>query len=397
MLPSKLEDVTLDALQQLVDDAVPEGKLIDYKKEFYRLDSANSDDKRKQHEELLKDISSFANCLGGDLIIGMDEDKLIPTGVCGFAVPDVDVVIGRITQLVNKWLEPKISMAIRAIELSPGAVILVIRVQRSLIGPHRVIYDNKPGQFWTRNSHGAESMDTMALRQAFVLSQSVSDKIRAFRKERVESIIAGDTHAVLTDEPKLILHLIPQDAYTSRLDFPVATFPHLSLPLIAGTMGRSPRFNMDGLVWFNRHDGPSSAYAQIYRNGIVESVCNGVVFHHPQDEEKKCPMFMTSDLPHLFGAFPHYLKSQQDLGISPPIWCFVTITGMKGVRVPSNRFNGVTSAIDRDILWLPELQVTDYNVGRADTFLKPLVDMIWNSGGEASCPNYNVHGEYALK
>ena len=39
MLPTTLDDVTLAELQKLVADAVPEGKLLDYKKDFYRLDS----------------------------------------------------------------------------------------------------------------------------------------------------------------------------------------------------------------------------------------------------------------------------------------------------------------------------------------------------------------------
>ena len=47
-------------------------------------------EKVKQYEELLKDVSSFANTEGGDLIIGMTEDGGIPKEVCGFETKDPD-------------------------------------------------------------------------------------------------------------------------------------------------------------------------------------------------------------------------------------------------------------------------------------------------------------------
>jgi len=60
MLTNDLEKIGLAELQQLVTDAAPEGKTIEYKRDFYCLDGPASDFKTKQHEEMLKDISSFA-------------------------------------------------------------------------------------------------------------------------------------------------------------------------------------------------------------------------------------------------------------------------------------------------------------------------------------------------
>jgi hypothetical protein len=55
------------------------------------------------------------------------------------------------------------------------------------------------------------------------------------------------------------------------------------------------------------------------------------------------------------------------------------------------------SPIDRDILWFPELQINDYDIGHPDAFLRPLVDMLWQAGGHAACPYYTQEGFFVLK
>jgi Putative DNA-binding domain len=73
-----LVDIPLDQigesdLQRLIATQAPESVYIDYKESTY----GPSGD---QHREFLADISSFANTVGGDLVIGMTEASGIPTG-----------------------------------------------------------------------------------------------------------------------------------------------------------------------------------------------------------------------------------------------------------------------------------------------------------------------------
>ena len=96
MLNKPLEQITLDDFQQLIDDGEQEGKTIDYKQAMYRVDPLTkeerkslSDEKKKRRQEdrdgqikeFLKDISSFANTVGGHLIIGMVECNGVPTEI----------------------------------------------------------------------------------------------------------------------------------------------------------------------------------------------------------------------------------------------------------------------------------------------------------------------------
>ncbi len=83
MLDRPLEQITLADLEEPVREAIPEGKTLDYKRDLY----GGKDPEKK---ELLKDASSFANTMGGDLIIGMDEANGIPTGIPCVSVANVD-------------------------------------------------------------------------------------------------------------------------------------------------------------------------------------------------------------------------------------------------------------------------------------------------------------------
>lgn len=83
MIDRPLHQITYADIERFVAERWPEGKTLDYKRDAY----GNKDDDKK---ELLKDVSSFANTQGGDILIGVDEDKGLPTGIPGVTLPDID-------------------------------------------------------------------------------------------------------------------------------------------------------------------------------------------------------------------------------------------------------------------------------------------------------------------
>src|SRR5258708_4648824 len=88
-------------LADLIQAGVPEGLVIDYKRDPY----GTSDGEKK---EALKDITSFANSAGGHLIIGMDEASGVPTAPTGLPGVDPDALINRLESLVRDGVEPRI-------------------------------------------------------------------------------------------------------------------------------------------------------------------------------------------------------------------------------------------------------------------------------------------------
>ena len=93
MLDRPLHEITYADLDQFVQEKRPEGKSLDYKRDSY---GGKDDDKK----ELLKDVSSFANTQGGDLIIGVDEEQGLPTSIPGVAVGDIDKEKLRLEEII---------------------------------------------------------------------------------------------------------------------------------------------------------------------------------------------------------------------------------------------------------------------------------------------------------
>lgn len=388
MLNRVLDLVDLADLQKLIADEESEGKTIEYKSENYRLKSPDAADKKAQHQELLKDVSAFANSLGGDLVIGMKAVAGKPTAVVGFEETNVDALKLQITQIIQAGVEPRIGFAIHSVPLTANKVVFVVRVLRSNVSPHRVVYQREPGQFFGRNSAGVFSMDTSELRQAFVQSSTTYDQIKAFRTSRVEKIRAGDTPALLSKASKLILHFIPLDSFTSRLSFtPTELFnQHGNLSMLHYTGGWGARFNIDGVVTLDNAygPGPSTGYVQAFRNGILETVADDVIFFMPHDQQKQSPFFKTDYVKQMLERVPLYLRCFQGLGIPTPVWCLVTLIGVQGVSIYSTNHIRQGFPIDRDTLYLPEIEINDFSTPIVE-ILRPVFDVIWNAAGFEGC------------
>jgi hypothetical protein len=398
MLNKNLEEIGLDDLQQLVSDGVPEGKTIEYKREFYRLDALDDKDKVKQHEEMLKDISSFANTLGGDLIIGLQDMDGRASNICGFDVPaGVDKLKLRIQQLVQQWLEPRVAMSIHAVDVSPGKSVLVIRIMRSPIGPHRVVYRGKQGPFWARHSSGTFELDTDDLRQAFTNSSSLEEKVKGFRTERIAAISKGDTPVKLTRAPKLVCHLIPSDAFLSRISLTPDELEGqlVNFPLFEFTSGWSRIVNLDGMVVAdNLHSGlPAAGYVRVLRNGIIESVADEITTHYSMDSSKTT-FFKHDYVKAIISRLPQYLRAYCNLNVTPPISFGLTLLGVKGMNIYYAGFERSPNPVDRDVVEIPAVEIQDLSEADCATLLKPVFDMVWNAAGQSRCLLYDQAGQF---
>ena len=188
MIGKNIDQITEEDLQALKDNSVSEGKTIEYK----QLLPSKSDSGKK---EFLADVSSFANASGGDLIFGIATDKKTgtPKSVEGLSIESVDREISRLGNMMRDGIEPRIlSVGIQPIPLKNSKVALVIRIPKSWISPHRVSYRGHD-KFYSRSSNGKYPLDVAELRIAFNLSETITERIRDFRQDRISKIFANET------------------------------------------------------------------------------------------------------------------------------------------------------------------------------------------------------------
>jgi hypothetical protein len=303
-----LGEITELHLQTLIEAQAAESLHVEYKRETY----STSDDQRR---EFLADVSSFANAAGGDLIIGMTAAKGIPTGVHPFR-GDTDAERLRLEQMARDGLLPRITnLQTRAVPLSGGGFVVVVRVPKSYNPPHRIIFKNS-GRFWARSSAGRYEPNVEELRRIFTEAPLLAERVRAFRADRIARIAVHETPVSLLDGGSLVLHVVPFTAFDfgSLLSLDkVAAQPHLFVP-IGSTSAQDYQITFDGLITASNAEGlsrPQRAYVQIFRSGAVEALASSL----SRGEEKLI-------LPHIEAMIVKYSRSYvaalQTLGVEPP-------------------------------------------------------------------------------
>lgn len=373
-------------LAELIAGQVPEGLRIDYKRDLYGGSDA---DKR----EVLKDISGFANAFGGHLIVGMEEQNGLATGIPGIANVNPDGIVLWFEQLARTGLEPRIQgLRIRAVPLSSGTYCFVIRIPRSWHPPHRVSAQNS-NRFWIRNSGGTHEASVDELRTLFTIGSDASHRVQQFRDERLSEITSGRSPRPLVSGGRLIIHIVPLSAVTSsssmQVDLGKVFEQHRAFSPIS-SMGPPPRFNLEGLI--NERGGEqNSGYTQIFRNGIVEATKAPIAGIH--EGKKYIPSRNLEK--HVFESLPNYIHGLRDLGVPTPLIVLITLEGVKDAayKVSSGIFHDPEPAIERDVVFLPECVINEYgDVAEYHRAVKPAFDALWNTAGYVSAQTFTADG-----
>ncbi len=212
MLSKPLEEIVEADLRTLVDARAPESRTLEFKlKPWPKLPDGEQDKKSKA--EFVKDVTAFANCIGGDIVVGVKTEQGAAVALEGFESADIDADIRRLSQVVEAQTDPPLShVRMQPIRLENGKAAMVIRVPRSWIGPHRVRLDR---EFYIRNSVGVSPMDTWQLRSAF-LATAVEKEMRQFRLERltlIQQAASTNPYPPLRESVRVVLHFLPWESF----------------------------------------------------------------------------------------------------------------------------------------------------------------------------------------
>lgn len=388
MIGKSIEKTTEQDLQGLIDNSVSERKTLDYKQSL----PGNSDSDKK---EFLADVSSFANASGGDLIYGIIEDKDtgIPKTLEGMAIENINQEIGRLENMIRDGIKPRImGIVTKPVPLSNSKTTLIVRVPKSWISPHRVTFKGHD-KFYSRSTNGKYPLDVAELRVAFNLSETITERIRKFREDRISKILADETPIPLQDNPKIVLHLLPLISFNPAQVYDISKIssdPGKMPPIYAS--GWDYRYNFEGfLTYSGGADKKSRSYVQLFKNGIVEAVNASMIM--PMDGNLLIPG-NEYELA-LIRSLHHYLSILQTLNVEPPVFIFLTLLEVKGysMSIGGRRFwFDEVHAIDKHIVLLPERVIESYGV-KAQQVLRPCFDSIWNACGLPRSFNYDNNGE----
>lgn len=374
----QLDSITQSDLQDLIDNHVSERKTIEYKES---LPGGSDHDKR----EFIADVSSFANAAGGHLIYGMKEEAGVPTALCGLETADPDAAILRLESLMRDCIEPRIpGISSRAVPLTSSKAAIIVRIPKSWASPHVVKFQNH-WRFYSRTSNGKYPLDVSEVRALFVASETLTERIRDFRVERLARIVAGETPASLGEGAKIVLHVVPLSAFEPRASLDITSFasgPEY-IQAKASWGSHNGQYNFDGFLSYS-----DVSYLQVFRNGSIEAVETGLLSGY-----NTIPSVTYED--RLLQSLPTFLQLQKRIGVEPPLFVMLSLLGVAGytMGVKSRYRQPAAHAIDRDQLVVQETMVESFNDDCSE-ILRPAFDAIWNAAGWPGSIYYDAGGQW---
>ncbi|MBY3097533.1 AlbA family DNA-binding domain-containing protein [Rhizobium laguerreae] len=376
-------------VQRLIDYGVGESIHLDYKRESY----GTSESDRK---EFLKDISSMANTLGGDLIIGVSEADGLPQSMIPL-VGDCDKDVQRLEQVALHGLEPRIrNLQIKSIPLTAGGYLILVRVPRSYLAPHRVILGNS-ARFYARAGTTTYEPNVDQLRQMFTATPLIADKIKAFHADRLVKITAGETPIAMNAAGKLVIHVVPLPAFTdgSMMDLitKITAGTHVPVPPNESGLPTRQSVNIDGYLNYvspGPHVDSRMAYAQFFRKGVIEGVAD------LRTDDGSSSRFVGVPFVRLVvGKVQQYLATADHYDMGLPAYVFLSLCNASNTvyryPVPGGGFQEA-DPLGREIIALPEVYVDSFDVDVTKA-MRPAFNVLWNACGHHHCDVYDANGE----
>jgi len=239
-------------------------------------------------------------------------------------------------------------------------------------------------------------MNAGEVRDAVLASETVAERLRAFRNGRLADLAAGETPVNFSGVATVVLHVMPLAAFdvpAPSVDLSAARrSPKGFLPI--GT-GGNYTYNFDGLlihsatrVYGDAASRLPESYALLLRSGVVEAADSLILW--PEADGPIIPSVLFEG--ELLTAVHMYLAMMSYLGIEGPVYIALSLLGVEGYEMAAGRrrYSGA-HPVDRDALVVPEVMAADPGLDReaVDHLMRPVFDHVWNACGYAGSPYYD--------
>ncbi len=391
MLPTNLYETTQAHLEQMIRDQVQEGPNLDFKREL----PPAWDDKAKVR--FIADVVAFANSGGGDLVYGIEEDDdAVAAGIVPLALTSADEEVRRIQDFVLNLTEPRLAgTQVYALSLLVGDATghaLVVRVQKSWLGPHRSKLTN---HFYVRDGLRNRQLDVPEIRGLVMRSESLAQRVRDFRADRLAKILSGDAPCKLAQGPAFVVHFVPTQSVLTPVGIdPVSYTRARSIPVF-GPASSATRLNIDGaLSVATETQNGSYSYAQFFRSGFYEAVW--VPYTSLASGKKNLPSLgYEQDVIKLFTKYREELRFH---GLNKETTVMFSILRADEVQLGLDAHQYAfldehQSHFDRSLVLAPD--VLTAGESEAAAALKPAFDLIWQAAGFTGSRNYDHEGQWS--
>lgn len=383
-----IDHVTDTDLRQLIADSVMEGKRIEYKRalDLNPKEGAKGVEKEEGKRKFLASIASFANASGGDMYFGIEAKDGKPVSIAPLADFNPDATKLRLQDLIRSHIEPRLfGVEFHEVAVQDG-LAFIVRIAKSYNGPHMVTFGGDD-HFYMRGANGRARMDLAEIRTAFTFSETIIDRVRKWRMERIANILADETPLILTRPAKIIMHVMPLCAFSSlfKADILSIVRDEVSLRPINASWSMVS-LDFDGAFVHNgTYDDPKpTAYTYAFRNGCIEGCDTTLLSSY---SEKKIAGEVSEY--RLMEFLERSVQVLKKLDCEPPFFVALSLLNVRGFTMHTDHtLRSITNTlISRDHLFAPEAFVESYDFAASEV-LRESFYMIWNACGRQRSPNY---------
>ncbi|MBK9525592.1 MAG: ATP-binding protein [Bacteroidetes bacterium] len=374
--------VTEKDILQLIENEVPEGRDLDYKRDI------NLDDRK----EFLFDLTSFANTTGGIIIYGVEEKKDTNsknTGTIGKLTGIGQINEDQLKQQINSIVADGINPNLTPLQFKflkvQDVQILLIGISQNFGLPHMVVL-NRTNKFYRRNTSGKYLMDVIELNTAFLQTASYREKAELFRQTRLAEIEEFKNLIIRDCDNYITLHIVP----ISSLGNPIIDFSRRDIVSLLSdnlawndSSGRDQSFNVDG---YRLHHYPNKRYIQLFRDGCIEEFRS----EHFGSEREKLIFYINYFESHVIKQTLDHVNLYSRLNIPPPFIVMVSVINIKSRKLYTDHPIH-SKSIENNNLLLPPTIIYDSDCD-IERHFKSTFDIIWQAAGLQKCMNYDESG-----
>lgn len=392
--PERFNEVNQDFLESLIENGIEENIHLDYKEQL------------GNNAEIAKDLSSFANNDGGNIIYGMREINNKPTEIIPINQPNLRE---KFDQIARNGIDPSLDIRILPIDVdiegNEGQVFLIY-IPRKYPILHQAV---RRGKYYKRTEFTSSPMSNFEIETAFNLAYNYEERINTLYQKRLNNLNSGEYHVSIPSPTRMLIHMISIDALnvneSMNLEIVFNNFKDYLRPP-GCTLGRKIERNLLGLLVSCGPDPFTDnyvGYVQLYRIGMIEAINSSLLkpttqLHgkHYNNPVKKLGMWFLEK--EIIDSCKMYLKTLEKVGVGLPIYLYLSFTHMKYYKISlvpykSSFINSDSDVAKKDEILLPRIKIDSFGINFEEK-LKTSFDIFWNVFNQSGSRNYDENGRF---